>query len=245
MKLGKLPAAPKSTDFKLTQYLTALPKRPTSFGHEKLISEWGMLGNDRHGDCVFAGAAHETMLWNAAAGRTVPFTTEGVLSDYSAVTGFNPNDPNTDNGTMVADAMSYRRKTGIVDAFGVRHKIGAYVSIRPRNYEQFLSALWMFGIVGVGIRFPSSAMQQFSEQKVWRATQSPIDGGHYVPVVANRAGQPMCVTWGRLQRMTRQFYLRYCDEAYVLLSEGMLTNGKSPEGFDMEKLLNDLGSLQK
>jgi hypothetical protein len=35
------------------------------------VAHWGMLGNDHYGDCVWAGAAHETMLWNKEAARNV------------------------------------------------------------------------------------------------------------------------------------------------------------------------------
>ena len=54
--------------------------------------------------------AHETMLWNKEAARTVTLNNESVLKDYSAVTGFNPNDPNTDQGTDMQVAA--RRNTG-------------------------------------------------------------------------------------------------------------------------------------
>ena len=69
-------------------------------------------------NCVWAGAAHETMLWNKEAARTITFNDQSVLKDYSAVTGFNPNDPNTDQGTDMQVAASYRRKTGVHDAAG-------------------------------------------------------------------------------------------------------------------------------
>src|SRR5882757_1904530 len=114
MKLGKLPARPNAVTFKLIDYAVALLVPPKTFGHQKLQTTWGMLGNDKYGDCVWAGAAHETMLWNKEASKTVTFTDNEVLSDYSAVTGFNPSDPNSDQGTDMQVAASYRRKTGII-----------------------------------------------------------------------------------------------------------------------------------
>jgi hypothetical protein len=132
LKLGKKPARPGAVKFKLANYLEKLklPTPPKVFGHEGLIgANWEMLGNDQYGDCVWAGAAHETMLWNKEAARTVTFNNQSVLKDYSAVTGFNPNDPNTDQGTDMQVAASYRRKTGVRDAAGKRHKVIAYLAL--------------------------------------------------------------------------------------------------------------------
>src|SRR5947209_17293807 len=114
-KLGKTAARPGAVSMKLSAYLSKaqLPVPPANFGHYDLISKYGMLGNDHYGDCVWAGAAHETMMWCKEAGSTATFTDKGVLGDYSKVTGFKPNDPTTDQGTDMQVAASFRRKTGV------------------------------------------------------------------------------------------------------------------------------------
>jgi hypothetical protein len=81
------------------------------------------------GDCVFAGAGHETILWNALAGITVPITGKENISDYSAVTGYVIGDDSTDQGTDVRTALLYRQKTGILDSNGKRHKIGPFLAL--------------------------------------------------------------------------------------------------------------------
>src|SRR5207342_1380181 len=132
-----------------------------------------------------------------------------VLSDYSAAAGFDPSDPiNTDNGTDMQEAASYRRKTGVVDADGNRHLIDAYAAIEPGDVDTLMLSTYLFGAAGVGIRFPISAMQQFDAGQPWDVvTGSRIDGGHYIPVVGrNSAGHLLCVTWGRLHAMTVQFF---------------------------------------
>src|ERR1700719_386838 len=115
-KLGKKPARRGAVKFKLATYLVKpqLPTPPKVFGHQSLVgAQWGMLGNKDYGDCVWAGAAHETMLWNKEANKSATFSDDVVLGDYSAVTGFKKSDPNTDQGTDVQVAASYRRKTGV------------------------------------------------------------------------------------------------------------------------------------
>jgi hypothetical protein len=247
-KLGKLPARPGAVKLKLTDYIdkTALLTPPKTFGHQNLVpsNDWGMLGNDQFGDCVWAGAAHETILWNEEAGRYVRFEDYAVLSDYSAVTGFKPTDPNTDQGTDMQVAASYRRKTGVVDAGGKRHKIAAYLAIKPRNMSELQQAMYLFSNVGIGIKFPSSAMAQFDGGLPWSVVKGArIDGGHYIPAVGYDSTYVYVVTWGKLQKMTWAFFAKYCDEALAYLSSEMLTNGKSPEGFDLAGLQADLAKV--
>lgn len=242
MKLGKLPARPDSIKFKLSNYAVNLPAPPTKFGHQSLETSWGMLGNDNYGDCVWAGAAHETMLWNKEANKDVKFTDADVLSDYSAVTGFNPSDPNSDQGTDMQIAASYRRKTGI-KAEDTRHKVSAYLGLKLQNYLELRTAIYLFSGVGIGIKFPSSAMTQFNQGKSWSVTYAPIEGGHYVPAVGYTGRYIYVVTWGKIQKMTWGFFKKYCDEAVCYLTDEMFTNGKSLEGFDLTSLQNDLGQL--
>jgi len=248
LKLGKLPARKNAVSFKFTDYvdLSKFPKVPKSFGHEGFRNtfKWGMLGNDEVGDCVIAGGMHETMIWSRCGGNKIaPFDTKTAIKMYSEITGYNPRNPQTDMGTDMQAAASYRKHTGLLDSDGVRHKISAYLALSPGNLQQHLIALYLFGAVGIGILFPSYAMQQFEEGRVWDIEQGgSIDGGHYIPLVANRS-RILCVTWGRLHAMTNEFFQRYNDESIVYLSEEMFKERKSPEGFDYDKLLSDLQHL--
>jgi hypothetical protein len=247
LKFGKKPATYDSRDFRFMHYRRGpLPSHPAQFGHENLIGTdaWGMLGNDTAGDCVFAGSDHETMLWTGEAGNPVTFEPESAISDYSAVTGYDPGKPETDRGTDVRQALQYRQLTGLIDSKGTRHKIGAYLALEPGNTDDLLEALYLFSAVGIGLQVPESAIDQFHAGQPWSVVHGrpKIVGGHYVPLVADR-GNLVCVTWGRLQQMTLQFYKRYCDEAWAILSPEMLKGGLSLEGFDMTQLQIDLSAL--
>jgi hypothetical protein len=262
-KLGKKPATYDKRDLTFAQYRTSepLPSHPKHFGHEKLVgaNAWQMLGNGPDntvvkgfkgaGDCVFAGGDHETMLWTLEGGNPAKFAGANAIQDYSAVTGYDPNAPNgpdgnpTDKGTVTRDALKYRQKTGLIDDTGKRHKIGAYVAVEPGNLDQLLEALYLFGIVGIGIKFPGSAMDQFNDGKPWSVVAgAEIEGGHYIPLVAYRKNLE-CVTWGRIQQMTTQFFKTYCDEAWALLSPEMLKSGKSIDGFNLAQLQQDLKAI--
>ena len=252
LKLGKKPAAPRPTDFNFTDLAASikLPSVPSRFGHETAYADWKMLGNDRYGNCVWAGAAHEHMLLNKVVHQAdVAFDDGAVLGDYAAATGFDPNDPSTDNGTDVHDALSYRRKTGIADTGGTRHLIGAYVSLDPKNWEHLGQATYIFGAVGIGFDFPASAMDQFNAGEPWDyVAGSKIEGGHYVPVVGSlqTADQASAITWGKRQVFTREFYEHYNDEAWVYITtEALRSDGTGLHGFDVAKLNAYLATLRR
>lgn len=250
LKLGKAPAKydPKLIHLSQFETTTTPPKQaPIGFGHYKTISaDWGMLGNDSLGDCVWAGSAHETMILTKLAGPVAVFSNASVISDYSACAGYNPANPNSDQGTDMGQAMSYRRNTGIADAYGKRHLVGAYMGLEPGNWTQLLEALYAFEVVGIGIEFPQSAMDQFNAGQPWSVVKgnSPIEGGHYIPVVGRpNLNYVEVVTWGTAIRMTKAFYQKYNDESYAFVSQEDLTNGKSIEGYDMTALSAILAKL--
>jgi hypothetical protein len=248
-KLGKKPARRGAFKFKLAKYLVKpeMPTPPKVFGHQTLVKAWGILGNEDFGDCVWAGAAHETMLWNKEANKTAKFNDDSVLKDYSKVTGFKKDDPNTDQGTDMQVAASYRRKTGVRDANGKRHKVKAYLALSPGNVDQLMLAMYLFGAVGIGFKFPDSAMTQFEAGKPWDVAPGPAPtDGHYVPGLGRDSkGNIIVVTWGKLQLMTPKFYKKYCDEVVAYVSEEMLVppTQVTLEGFKLDQLVKDLNAL--
>jgi hypothetical protein len=252
-KLGLLAFAALASDLLFSDYrdqATALPKHPAvdSITALALPTGLGMLGNDQYGDCVWAGAAHETMVWNRMAGKTVAFTDASVLGDYAKCTGFNPKDPNSDGGTDMRVAANYRLKTGIADGSGHRHKVGAYLFIPggSKGWDEAQEAVWLFGAVGIGIDFPDSAMDQFNAGKPWDVVHgAKVEGGHYVPIVSFDATSVTVITWGKLQVMTKAFFLKYASQAVTYLDPEMLAaDGHSIHGFALADLKADLARLK-
>ncbi len=249
LKLGKKLFAPKKTDLLFARYAdkSLLPFVPRTFGHYGLIATnaWGMLGNDEYGDCVFAGADHETMLWTAAGGNPATFTPANALSDYSAVTGFDPNNPSTDHGADPRSSYSYRQKTGLIDASGKRHRIGAYLLLNQDDINEVHLSTYLFEATGIGLRAPSTMIDQFNAGQPWDIVPGATDTGegHYVSYLGFDGAYMWVVTWGKLQAMTPRFFLAYCDEAWAILSEEMLRGGVSLDGFSLAQLQKDLASL--
>lgn len=248
MLFGKLPAINDPRTLKLASYLgVELPEIPESYKKFDMIKDWGMLGNDKYGCCVFAGAAHEHMFWNKFRDVDVPFKEKDVLADYGAVTGFDPDVPSSDRGTYTIDALKYRQKTGMKDAVGMRHQIGAYAQIQVDEPEDLMASVYLMKATAIGFLCPSYIMTQLSEGKPWSVKPGNwrIEGGHYVPIVGYDKDYVYCVTWGQIQPMTWEFYQKYTDEAYAIISEEMMKEGKSPEGFDIASLEADLKEIQE
>ena len=249
--LGKNPAS-ENKALKLRDYIhpTALPKPPENFGHENLVSDWKMLGNDNAGDCAFAGPFHAEMLWCAEGKKAINVNTQCVLEAYSAVTGYDPNARDylgnnpTDQGANVQQVAEYWRTTGLKDADGNVHKIDCYLALEPGNYEQLYQAMYLFGGVGIGVELPEEFQESFQHNQVWDRLSHPhIEGGHYILGVGSRAGLINTVTWGATQLLTPAGYEQFNDETFVYFNEERLINGRDIEGFRLEDLLADLAGI--
>lgn len=248
-KLGKKPARPGAVQLRFGSYFNAseLPKPPPVIGRPWMVRSWGMLGNDSIGDCVFAGAAHETMMLCADASSTVPtFTSKTTVADYSAVTGYNPDDPNSDVGTDAQVAAAYRQKVGVADILGARHKIDVYTAMRVGDMDELALAVYLLGIAGIGVLLPDSAETQFDHAEVWDVVPGAgVAGGHYICCIGrNSVGNFVVVTWGRLQAVTPRWLATYMDEGIAYLSRERLNSaGLSPQGYDAAKLNDDFTQI--
>ena len=240
MKLGKLAAKKDPRNLKLATYLPSLPPIPAACDWSHNIINWGMMLNDSIGDCTCAAAGHLIEQWTANAGVMVVPPDTTILSAYEAITGYKPDDSNTDNGANELDVLNYWRQTGIAG-----HTIGAFVSINPGNVAHVKASVYIFGGCYIGVQLPLSAQ----DQNIWDVpeggavgTGSPGSwGGHAVEVVSYNTAGLTVVTWGALMPVTWNFWNTYCDEAYAILSNDFLVGGTTtPDGFNLAALNADL-----
>src|SRR6201986_3141377 len=179
-----------------------------------------MLGNDNYGDCEEPGISPKISEdTSAASASEVTFTDDDPLGLYSAITGFNKNDPSTDQGTYTQDAMTYWRKTGVKG-----HEVTLFASLKLTDLASIKQAVATFGAVGIGFNFPESAMDQFDAGQPWTVVKnSPIEGGHYVVAVGYDANYLEVLTWGAVQKMAWSFFTKYADEAWVVVTPEMVS----------------------
>lgn len=245
-KLGKLATRVDRRTLKLAKYLAGvLAPAPTSRDWTGAIGQLGEMGNDRLGNCTCAAAGHLIQGWTGnATGTPIVLSDNDIVLAYEAVGGYNPADPSTDNGCVELDVLNYWRNNGIGPA---SHKIAAYASVNPKNFNEVMQAVDLFGGIYIGVGLPTSAQSQVGG--LWDVTSaSPGDinswGGHAIPIVGYTPNDLTCVTWGALQKMTWPWLLAYCDEAYALVTVDWIeANGDSPSGFDIATLQADLADL--
>ena len=252
-KLGKLPKAVDDRNLLLASYLTpAAPTPPPAVDYASAVTDWGMLGNDRVGDCALAGQAHADMLWTAnAEHRALAITTAQVLRAYSAITGYDPHDDGpggnpTDRGTVLLDALKYWRTQGID-----RQTISAFVEVDTTSVADAKLAIDLFGCLYVGVELPAAVLPEApGELPPWtvvpdgsRRHAPDPHNGHCVIYAAYDESGPTVVTWGTTVKASWGFHAAYCDELYAMLSPAWPRH--DPPGIDVATLTADLALVAR
>jgi hypothetical protein len=208
------------------------------------VSDWGMLANDTLGDCVPAAMLHMAQQWtHYAKNELVPSDSEAI-SLYSAIGGYVPGNPSTDNGCDMLTALNYWHNTGIQIGNAI-HKIDGYVQVDPLNALEVQTSIQIFGNVFTGIALPVSAQTQTG----WTVPNGGLVGdgspgswgGHCLPGMGRSPETVSFITWGARMKMSHNFFTGYVDELYAVLSLDWLeSSGMSPSGLDLAQLQADI-----
>lgn len=238
---GRLPADPTKPKLRLWRSAVEQVTPPASADWLSQVHTWGVLGNDRVGDCTAAGAGHVAMAvdWYGQ-GRDTVITDADALAMYEAISGYVPGRPETDVGATLQDALDYWRRVGIAG-----NTIAAFAFVDAQDIELVRACIATFGAAYAGLNVPATAMAQFNAGKPWTlAGRSRILGGHCVPLGAYDATGFWCVTWGRVQRVDLGFYRRFFDEVAVPIDlDWLRASGTSPAGLDVAQLNADFTAL--
>jgi hypothetical protein len=203
------------------------------------IDRWGMLGNDRYGDCVFADDGHVLMQITANTGSIVVPTAADCLANYAAETGFDPNDPSTDEGADETTDCEFMISAGLVG-----HKADVTGMVDPRNIDHVKWCVQLFGACRLGVRWTQEAMSQFNAGQPITDWSGTVDGGHDVPIVHYEGDTPYIVTWSQRVPTTWEWVAHAAEEAHVLLYlDWVRRQGLSPAGFDLTVLEADIKNV--
>lgn len=244
MPLGKLPATVDDRTLKAERYIVpeALPPIPTVIDYARRVAQWRMYLNNLLGCCVISAMAHQEDADSAENGSPVTITDADVLAGYEACGGYVQGNPATDRGTDPLVALNWWRQTGIAG-----NKIGAFVSVNPRDEALVAAALYLFGGLFVGLELPKSAQTQ----TVWDVVgdgqsgdAAPSSwGGHMIYIPAREApGRYANITWGERLSITQRFIATYSpNETFAVIPDAWLNgSGQAPNGLNIAALTRDL-----
>jgi len=244
--MGRLASKRDKRTLKFSRYLrTALPNIPDVYQSGRAVKDWLALGNLNAGDCVFATAFHMLMDWRKEHGIDFSPTDAQVLALYSQLAGYDPARPSTDVGYNELDLLKYWQSTGIAG-----RPISAFVSVDPSELQHIRTAIYLFGAVFAGVTLTQRAMDEFQDRDTWHQTApwfggKRVLGGHAIPLIGYDAKGFWCITWGRLQYLTNEWWTKYGDEAWAVLAHDWSDeNTVSPTSFDFITLQTDLESVK-
>jgi hypothetical protein len=246
VKLGKLPPRHNMRVPMLANYTAALPQAPDvcnwAKGQEE--TDFGTMMNTALGDCTCAGMGHAIQIWTlAATGKMATVSDQAILTRYEAF-GYRPGDPASDQGAVETDVLDYWLKTPLDG-----HAIDGYVGLQPKDIRDIKDAIWIFGGAYIGVALPLTAQNQTA----WTVTPQGLNGdgepgswgGHCVFVVGYDSRFVSFISWGKLMRMSWNFWWAYTDESYgIVASDWIAAAHNAPSGFNKSALLDDLAILR-
>lgn len=190
-------------------------KVPTSvIRTDKLVGDWGMLGNDSMGDCEWAEYAHTLMLLSAVEKKGFATTTAVVTNAYLKYTG------GQDTGSDMLECANLRLKetwanfgAPVADAF-----VGLDLGSKMKTAVE--SSIYVLGSASLGVDLPLALqktpydwtyMPTAAERK--RSDWQPGGwGGHAVDGLDFDAHGPWIITWGQRVKVSWMFLLYIMDQ---------------------------------
>lgn len=211
----------------------------TPFGIPRPIA---MFANDRLGDCTCATLGHQDQLAAAWNGTSSSLQDRDIIALYRG-SGYDPNDPSSDQGWSNYAAARAALKAGWIEA------MARFDATNPALLKIVVNE---FGYAMVGIDLPRSAQGQMGG--IWDV---PPDGkldGEYAPNSwgGHAAGVVDCdglgvtiATWGKFQRATWEFVKAYFDrgDGIATINRHWARRGLAPSGIDIDQLRADIARL--
>jgi len=249
--LGRLP---KNENSKVPFLRTVLskanlpiPVAPISTNWRDKVAVWPMLGNDICGNCVIAGCLHYYQSITANASVEVVPDVGDAVADYSLVgevtqgVGYDPVTHSNDNGLVIDYALTYWMKTGLaITASGSNTELAGMARISILDRDMIKHGISEFCGILAGVNLPIEAQTEVNSGKPWEnlAGTPGSWGGHCIYIVDYDADWLYAITWGKIQRISWDWFDKYAEEAVALLSADWIDShtGLSPSHMTLASL---------
>jgi hypothetical protein len=252
-RMGRIRPVARCPRFSLRNYLTReLPPPPASCDYSAkastALSE--MYLNNTLGDCVIAGIGHVVGVLTGNVGKQYTYYNAQIIKLYSAIGGYVPGKPNTDNGCDEQTAPNYWQHNGAPVG---SNKIAGWISVNGADPTEYRTALWLFENLYFGLELPDKWISPFPSAPgfVWNVAgpPNPSNGHCVVGVGYSSKGVKIC-SWGMLGLMTDAAIEKYATtagagELYTVVSQDAINKAaaKAPNGFDWSQLIADFDSM--
>lgn len=254
VKLGRRrPAAPPKLHLHNYLMRPGLPAPPSTedWSPAATGSLSDIYENDTLGDCVIAGGWHLLGVWTGNAGHLVVGTDAQITADYSAIGGYVPGDPSTDQGCDEQTALNYWVANGFNGV--ANSELAGWVGVDATKKELLQQAIYLFENAYFGIELPDAYINPFPSAPgfVWDVAGHPDPkNGHCIVGVGYNAQGIIIDTWGMLGTLTWAAAAKYMvtsagGEAYTLVSQEQLiaAQAKAPNGLDWATLMADFQAM--
>jgi hypothetical protein len=206
--------------------------------------------NDKLGCCVIAGGYHVVGVETGNADGGTPYVASSaqIEADYSAIGGYNPSDPSTDQGCDPATALNYWTQHGFANGT----KLCSWMVVDPTNQQEVMLAMYLFENLFFGVELPDVWTDPFPSANgfVWDDGAPDPAHGHAFCGVGYDSQGVQIDTWGLIGTMTWKAIAHLCSSAangqlFVMLSPDQVAKGqaKAPNGLDWQTLQEDFGAL--
>lgn len=252
-KMGRNRPVAVAPHMKLRNYLTkGLPAPPASCDYTKpsMSALSNVYENNSLGCCVVSGMAHVIATLTGNAGDLFTFSDQQIIALYSAIGGYVPGDPSTDQGCDEVTALNYWIKQGAPIG---SNKILGYLSVDPTDLNQVHLAQFLFENLYFGIELPDAWVNNMPQASgfTWDVAGQPDpENGHCVVGCGFTSQGVLFDTWGLIGTMTNAAVEQYAGSndggaLYTVISQEMISKAtqKAPNGFDFAALVADFDSL--
>jgi hypothetical protein len=253
-KLGRKPAV---SDLRVPYLHTlalakTLPPPPEWVNWYADVGDWSALGNDVAGCCVEAMAGHAVQQFASYADRVVVPTAAESLALYSEITGYDPTNPASDQGTVVlgpGGLIQHWLTKGVVFG-GQRTFATGFAQVRVDDMTMLRQAVHFFGGVGLGLDLPDSVIEDADVPYMWDDAAGPTAGGHEVWLCGydtSASGEAYWdfVSWGERYRMSEAFLLATAREAVCVYDPDSLNaRGLNADDFDATQLFAAMAAIK-
>jgi hypothetical protein len=205
--------------------------------------------NSSVGCCVISGGEHIRGVTSFNSGQGVIFTDAQTIRQYSAIGGYNPNDPSSDEGCDENTALAYWETNGFADGVLLDNA----VTVDATNADEVRLACFLLENLYPCGELPDAWISPLPESSgfTWDVAGDPDpENGHCVAGVDLSQDGIVIDTWGMLGILTHAALAKYYvpennGALFVLLSPDVISRltQKSPAGYTIDALVEYLSQI--